>query len=67
MRSKLSDISHNDVSKLHSTVGWEHGQYAANHLLRLLRHMFNCAPAMGTKGSLQAGLSYYQKLWIETA
>ena len=44
---KLSDISHNEVSKLHSRVGREHGKYAANHLLRLLRHIFNCARLWG--------------------
>jgi integrase len=44
---KLSDISHNDISKLHSTVGREHGHYAANHLLRLQRHIWNCARAWG--------------------
>jgi integrase len=44
---KLSDISHNEVSKLHSTIGRERGRYAANHLIRLLRHIFNCAQAWG--------------------
>lgn len=44
---KLSDISHDDVAKLHGTVGREHGRYAANRLVRLLRTMFNLARDWG--------------------
>ncbi|MBF6571639.1 MAG: site-specific integrase [Candidatus Binataceae bacterium] len=44
---KLSDISHDDVAKLHATVGREHGPYAANRLVRLLRTMFNLARDWG--------------------
>jgi len=38
---RLSDISRADVARLHAKIGEEHGQSAANHLIRLLRAMFN--------------------------
>jgi integrase len=44
---KLSDISRADVERLHAKVGQEHGRYAANHLVRLLRRMFNVATNWG--------------------
>jgi len=47
---KLSDISPDDVAKLHGTVGREHGPYAANRLVRLLRTMFNLARDWGYSG-----------------
>jgi integrase len=39
----LSDISRDDVQKLHAQLGRERGNYAANHAFRLLRSMFNKA------------------------
>jgi integrase len=56
---RLSDITRADVSRLHSKIGEEHGHYAANRTLALLRTMFNLArvwelfrggnPALGIK------------------
>lgn len=43
---KLSDISHDDLSRLHSTVG-QQGPYAANRLIRALSTIFNCAREWG--------------------
>jgi integrase len=40
---RLSDIGRDDVAKLHDKIGREHGHYAANQLIRLLRTMFNLA------------------------
>jgi integrase len=40
---RLSDISRNDAERLHASLGQDRGHYAANHALRLLRHMFNLA------------------------
>ena len=40
---RLSDIDRAEVEQLHSRVGRDHGKYAANHAVRLLRHMFNLA------------------------
>lgn len=40
---RLSDISRGDVSRLHGRIGDEHGRYAANRTLALLRTMFNLA------------------------
>jgi integrase len=40
---RLSDFARADIERLFSKVGAEHGKYAANHLVRLLRHMLNCA------------------------
>lgn len=40
---RLSEIRREDVEKLHTTLGREHGHYAANHTFRLLRCMFNLA------------------------
>jgi integrase len=37
----LSDISHDEVARLHGAIGRDHGQYGANHLVRLLRAMLN--------------------------
>jgi integrase len=40
---RLSDISRNEIAKLHARIGDEHGHYAANRTLALLRTMFNLA------------------------
>jgi integrase len=40
---RLSDISRTDVERLHGNLGQERGRYAANHSVRLLRHMLNWA------------------------
>jgi integrase len=40
---RLSDIARTDVEQLHARVARDHGRYAANHAVRLLRHMFNLA------------------------
>ena len=40
---RLSDITRDDVVKLHDHVGKEHGHYAANRLVALLRAMWNRA------------------------
>jgi integrase len=40
---RLSDIDRDEVEKLHATIGTDHGRYAANHTVRLLRCMFNLA------------------------
>jgi integrase len=40
---RLSDISRPDIERLHGGLGEEHGRYAANHAVRLLRHMLNRA------------------------
>jgi integrase len=40
---RLSDISRNDIARLHARIGDEHGHYAANRTLALLRTMFNLA------------------------
>lgn len=40
---RLSDIARMDIEQLHSRVARDHGRYAANHAVRLLRHMFNLA------------------------
>jgi len=44
---RLSDISRTDVERLHSALGRERGPYAANHAVRLLRHMFNLSRDWG--------------------
>lgn len=56
---RLSEFSHDEIVRLHQTIGGENGQYAANHFVRLLRAMFNRAklwrmltgdnPAIGVK------------------
>jgi integrase len=46
-RRKLSDIARGDVARLHARVGAEHGEYAANRLLALVRVMFNLARTWG--------------------
>jgi integrase len=40
---RLSDIERADIEQLHSRIARDHGKYAANHAIRLLRHMFNLA------------------------
>ena len=40
---RLSDISRDDVVKLHGHVGEHHGKYASNRLVALVRAMFNFA------------------------
>jgi integrase len=42
---RLSDISRNDIARLHARIGDEHGHYAANRTLALLRTVFNLARA----------------------
>lgn len=44
---RLSDLRREDFVKLHAKVGDENGQSAANHLMRLLRAMFNLARDWG--------------------
>jgi integrase len=44
---KLSGIKHEEVVALHAKVGREAGHYAANHLVRLLRSMFNRGSEFG--------------------
>lgn len=44
---RMSDIAASDVERLHSRLGSERGKYAANHTVRLLRHMFNLADKWG--------------------
>jgi integrase len=57
---KLSAIKRTEVKALHARLGQDHGHYAANRLLALLRHMVNYAvrergvkllenPALGVK------------------
>jgi integrase len=57
---KLSAIKRSEVKSLHARLGQDHGHYAANRLLALLRHMVNYAmrergvklsenPALGVK------------------
>jgi integrase len=57
---KLSAIKYSEVKSLHARLGQDHGHYAANRLLALLRHMVNYAmrergvkllenPALGVK------------------
>ena len=43
VRRRLSSLTRNDIERLHATIGREHGPYAANHTVRLLRHMLNLA------------------------
>ncbi len=38
---RLSTFNRSEIEALHARIGQEHGQYAANHLIRLLRAMFN--------------------------
>jgi integrase len=40
---RLSDINRNDIARLHAKIGDEHGHYAANRTLALLRTVFNLA------------------------
>ena len=40
---RLSDIARADVARLHAKIGEDHGHYAANRTLALLRTMFNLA------------------------
>lgn len=40
---RLSEISRDTVSRLHLRIGEHHGRYSANHVIRLLRSMFNRA------------------------
>ena len=44
---KLSSFKQSDFQRLHHKVGTEHGHYAANRLLSLLRAMFNKAKEWG--------------------
>lgn len=44
---KLSDIRPEDVAQLHDKLGSQHGPYAANRTLALLRSMFNLARRWG--------------------
>jgi integrase len=47
---RLSSLKKADVQALHAKVGREHGPYAANRLLALLRAMFNQAGEIGHRG-----------------
>jgi integrase len=40
---KLSSFTRDDMDRLHATIGREHGKSGANHLMRLVRCMFNLA------------------------
>jgi site-specific recombinase XerD len=42
-KRKIKEITAEDVDRLHKKIGRDHGHYAANHLVRLLRTMFNLA------------------------
>jgi integrase len=42
-KRRPSDIGRADIAKLHARIGEEHGHYAANRTLALLRTMFNLA------------------------
>src|SRR5215472_10146220 len=44
---RLSDFSRHEMVRLHQTVGSDHGHYAANRLVALLRTMFNRAKLWG--------------------
>ncbi|MGW8256012.1 MAG: site-specific integrase, partial [Thermoguttaceae bacterium] len=46
----LSSVHKTDVQALHAKIGTQHGRYAANRLLALVRAMFNKAPDMGYSG-----------------
>jgi integrase len=39
----LSDLSRDEIIQLHDQIGEQHGQYASNRLIMLLRVMFNTA------------------------
>jgi integrase len=47
---RLSAIKKTDVQALHAAIGRDHGHYAANRCLSLLRAMFNKADGMGWSG-----------------
>lgn len=51
---RLSSIRRSDVADLHARVGREHGPYAANRLVALLRAMFNRAADWGWQGENSA-------------
>lgn len=40
---KLTSFTRTEMARLHANVGREHGQSSANHLIRLIRSMFNLA------------------------
>ena len=44
---RLSDFSRHEMVRLHQTVGSDHGHYAANRLVALLRTIFNRAKLRG--------------------
>jgi integrase len=44
---RLSDITRGDFERLHASLGNQRGKYAANHTIRLLRHMLNVAGDWG--------------------
>jgi integrase len=44
---RLSDISRTDIERLHASLGNDRGHYAANHAIRLIRHMLNRAGDWG--------------------
>lgn len=47
---KLTTIQKQDIERLHQRIGEEHGKYAANRLLSLLKTMFNKAKEWGWGG-----------------
>ncbi len=50
-KRQLSNISHNDIVILHTSIGKERGIYIANKVLALLNTMFNKAKSWGWEGS----------------
>ena len=50
-KRKLSNISHNDIITLHTSIGKEKGIYIANKVLALLHTMFNKAIQWGWEGN----------------
>lgn len=49
-KKKISHIKKADIESLHAKIGTNHGKYAANHALALLRTMYNKAISWGWKG-----------------
>lgn len=47
---RLSDITHNEVHKLHSKIGTDNGRTQANRVLERIRNMYNKAIEWGWEG-----------------
>ncbi len=59
---KMSAITRADVQALHVRIGREHGRYAANRLLALVRAVFNKAADVGFRGENPArGVRKYRE------